>query len=46
MNHRRLRVSETQYERVMKRDIKECDNDMAVNVNKRKREKIEIRSNF
>jgi hypothetical protein len=28
MDHRKLRESETQYERAMNRDIKECDNHM------------------
>jgi hypothetical protein len=43
MDHQQLRESETQYERAMNRDIKECDNHMK----KRKREKkIEIRRNF
>ena len=45
MDHRRLRESETQYERDMNRDFKECDNDMGMNMKKEKEKKIEIRRN-
>ena len=36
MDHRTLRESETQYERAMDRDIKECDNHMKKEKEKKK----------
>jgi hypothetical protein len=43
MDHRKLRESETQYERAMNRYIKECDNHMK---KEKEKKKIEIQRNF
>ena len=43
MDHRKLRESETQYERAINRYIKECDNHMK---KEKEKKKIEIQRNF
>jgi hypothetical protein len=43
MDHRTLRESETQYERAMNRYIKECDNHLK---KEKEKKKIEIQRNF
>jgi hypothetical protein len=46
MDHRKLRESETQYERAMDRDIKECDNHMKKEKEKKNRNTKEFLLNI
>ena len=46
MDHQQLRESETQYERAMNRDIKECDNHMKKKKRKQNRNTKEFLLNI